>query len=380
MTHKLWMAAAMATLVAVLAACNFNTIEEATPTIEGDIEVPINPLPEQQTPGTPTPTPSPSPSPTPPDVVAVASPTLEPTSGPPTFTPTPEPTLGPWEHVVQPGESMLGIIGSPPYNYRTNFDSVIAEILRLNGLPNANSIFAGQTLLIPRPTPTPVPQGVELTQAVIATLGGDPAARLGNVALPPNTPYDCHTVQDGETILGIVAQYGGATLEILAQLNPDLNFLGCDFDIPSGGPNCSPFLRVDQCVIVPYPTPTPTQSPTPSGLETPTPTPTHRPPMLLSPADGSIAGAGRVTLYWTGVGVLAEREVYLVEVLDTITGERWASTTRSTSLMLPADLIPTSGEPHRVEWTVSVATADSAGVFVPVGPRSPARAFQWQSR
>lgn len=362
-----------------LSACNFAS-PEATPTSAGITEVPIDPLPDQVSTETAMPTPSPSTTPTAAVTIVVASPTPSLTAAPPTVSPTPEPTLGPWEHTVQQGESLIGIIGSPPYNYRENFASVIDAILQLNNLPNANSIFAGQTLLIPRPTATSVPQGVELTQAVIATLGGDPSARLGNVALPPNTNFDCHSVREGETIVGIIQQYGGATLEILAQLNPDLNFLGCDFDSPGGGPNCNPFLIVDQCVIVPFPTPTPTKSPTPSGSETPTPTPTYRPPVLVAPANGSIAGAGRVELFWASVGVLQSGEVYLVEVNDTNTGVTWVGTTRATSILLPADLIPTDGVIHTINWTVSVAVSDSQGVFVPIGPRSQFRMFQWQSR
>lgn len=380
MRRKFWiLAAVLLNVIAVTAACNFNA-PDSTPTSEAIIEEPIDPLPDQSTPGTLTPSVTPSLTPTAPEVVVIASPSSSPTSGPPTASPTPEPTLGPWEHVVQSGESLIGIIGSPPYNYRDNFASVIDVVLRLNNLPDANSIFAGQTLLIPRPTPTSIPQGVELTQSVIATLGGDPAARLGNVALPPNTTFGCHNVREGETIVGIIEQYGGATLEVLAQLNPDLNFLGCDFDSPGGGPNCNPFLIVDQCVQVPFPTPTPTKSPTPSGLETPTPTPTYRPPSLISPSDGSIAGAGRVELFWASVGVLQPDEVYLVEVVDVNSGTTWAGTTRSTSMMLPANLIPTDGETHIMNWTVSVAISNAQGVFVPVGPRSPVRTFQWQSR
>ena len=363
-----------------IVGCNF-TVDDASPTEEGLIESPINVVPDQPPvtgSSTPTPTPSPSLTTAPQPSLIVASPSPSPTATALLETPTSEPTLGPWEHVVQAGESLIVIIAQSPYNYREN--TVIDEILRLNNLSSANNIFAGQTLLIPRPTPTRIPQGVELTAAVIETLGGDPSSRLGNVALPANTAFGCHTVREGENIVSIIQQYGGATLEILAQLNPDISFLGCVFDTPSGGPNCNPFVRVDQCVQVPFPTPTPTKSPTPSGMETPTPTPTYRPPSVISPSDGSIAGAGRVELFWVGVGILEQNEYYLVEVVDTVSAEVWQDATRSTSLRLPTSLIPTDGQTHTIRWTVRVAMQDSQGVFIPIGPSSVPRIFQWQSR
>lgn len=356
----------------LLTACNF-TPDNATPTFDGIIEEPINPLPEQQD---FTSTPSPSPTASPASIVELATATATFTSAPPSITPTPSETPGPWEHVIRPGEILTVIIQQPPYNYR-DF-SVIDEIVRLNNLPNAESIVAGQTILIPRPTPTLIPLGVNLTETADAALGL--GQRLGSVALPTNTEFGCHTVREGESIVEIIDQYGGATLEIIAQINPDINFFGCDFDEPSGGPGCSPLIVVDQCVRVPLPTRTPTLSPTPSGSETATPTPTYFAPRSIYPPDGGIAPAGIVTLQWVSVGELRANEVYLVEVTDTTTGSTWRQVTRSTSIRLPETLIPSDGQTHMITWSVRVAVASSQGIYAPISPAGRLRTFQWQSR
>lgn len=351
----------------LLAACN---VRQTTPTPEGVFEEPINPLPEQEI----TLPPTPSPSATTQLVLQIATATGTATAGIPTEAPTPTETLGPWEHVVQPGEILSNIIQRPPYNYRENIFGVIDEVVRLNNLRSAEDIRAGATILIPRPTPTPIPQGAELTATVNARLG------LGDNSLPINTEFGCHTVRENETIVGIIDQYGGATLEIIAQINPDINFFGCDFDQPSGGPNCVVLLRPNQCVFVPLPTPTPTLSPTPSGRETATPTPTYRPPSLVYPPEGGIAGAGVIELQWVNVGPLLADQYYLVEVTDTVTGQTWRDITKSTSLRLPASLIPTDGQTHTMTWTVRIVVVDPQGVYAPIDAPGRIRTFLWQSR
>lgn len=114
---------------------------------------------------------------------------------------------------------------------------------------------------------------------------------------------DTYIVQPGDTIVGIAELYS-TTIAILVQLNPDLpGRTTCDFEIPSGGPNCNITLNVGQEIIVPAPTPTPTLSPTPSGNETATPTATFVAPVVIFPPEGAAAGAGVFSLQWVGVGV-----------------------------------------------------------------------------
>lgn len=361
----------------LLTACNFN-IDEPTPTAEAIVEQPINPLPDQAE-DTATPTPSPSPSATQGAIVSIASNTPPPTAGPPTETFTPEPTLGPWEYVIQPGDTLAYILRQAPYNYDIFSNPGIENaVLSLNSMSSVNNLIAGQTLLIPRPTPTPIPQGVELTQAVIATRGGNPI--YDNI--PTETLFDCYTVQEGQTVVEIISRFPPLTLETICQMNQD-NFscFGCDFEQPSGGPNCAPQLSIGQCVTVPLPTLTPTLSPTPDGNETATPTPTYRAPIQVYPPDGGLAPAAIIELQWVGVGRLARSEYYLVEVTDITSGASPSYlTTKTTSIRLPIELIPTDGQTHTISWTVRVAIQNENGVFAPIGAAGVSRTFQWQSR
>lgn len=357
---------------AILTGCNFN-VQEATPTIDGVFEEPIDPLPEIEE---VSPTPSPSPSMTPADAVVIVTSTPMPTDLVlPTETPTETP--GPWEYEIQSGDVLGAIIQRPPFNYRSN--AVIPLIVAMNdNIPNADSLPGeGSTILIPRPTATPIPEGMELTAVMDATRG---VQTRGNLVLPENAQIGLHTVRENESVIGIVEQYGGMTLEILSQLNADINFLGCNFEEPAGGPNCNPLIRANQEINVLLPTPTPTLSPTPSGAETATPTPTYRPPMGNYPPDGGIAPAGIVTLHWVSVGILKPDQVYLIQVNDLTDDTSWTGVTRSTTMQLPSSLIPTDGEDHTIEWTIAVATSDNQGQYQIVSGVAEPRRFIWRSR
>jgi hypothetical protein len=356
----------------LLAACNFS-FEEATPTVDGIIEEPIDPLPEI---AEVSPSPSPTATPTSQDEIQIATPTPFFTDVP-TETPIPTETLGPWEYEIRAGDTLGYIIQQPPFNYRNR--AVIDEIVRINpNIPNPDTLPGpGAVILIPRPTETPIPEGLELTAAIDAAQG---VLTRGNVRLPANAEIGLHVVRQNETAIGIVEQYGGMTLEIFSQLNAEVNFLGCNFEEPGGGPSCAPNLREGQQVNVVLPTPTPTLSPTPSGSETPTPTPTYRPPSLISPFSGGIAPPGVVTLQWVSVGSLKVDEVYLVQVRDTTNDTVWHDTTRLTSIRLPNWMIPDDGQQHSMEWSITVARPNDQGVYAPVGAWSETRTFQWQSR
>ncbi len=355
-----------------LTACNF-TNTDATPTSDAPIEEPINPLPERtEVTDTPAPTIATlAPSPSPQTIIQIASGTPTPTAGLPTETTTPQATEGPWEYVVQPGDSLNNIIARPPFNYR-NFN-VIDDIVALNNLRNSESITAGQTILIPRPTPTPVPVGVELTAAACIALGLDSECRVIGVQTGP------YTVREGESAVSIADQYG-VTLENLRDLNPDINWFGCNFEIPSGGDTCAPILSIGQNVNVPLPTTTPTLSPTPSGSETPTPTPTYPAPRLAYPPEGGLAPGGIIDLEWVSVGILAPSEFYLIEVTDVTLGTNWSDVTKNTELSLPESLIPTDGRIHEIIWRISIAAQNAQGTYGLVGSAGNQRTFFWQSR
>lgn len=356
-------------LISVLTGCNFDT-QSSTPTPE---VIPVSPMPTmpQNTPQAGVPTPDLSS----PEVAQVAVYTASPTPSPmPTMTPLPTETPGHWEYVVQPGDSLGYIIQLEPFNY-DNYD-VLREIVRINDNMNSPDDLPapGNIILIPRPTATPT---LDNTSAGIAT----ETRRIDTRTLPENTVFGCHQVKAGETLISIVEQYGGLTLELLSQLNRDIDFRGCDFESPGGGPNCNPLIREGQCINVPFPTPTPTLSPTPSGEETLTPTPTLAAPMLLYPPQDSIAPPGIITLQWVSAGILQPEEYYLVQVTD-VTGNTppWNNVTRGTSIRLPDTLIPTDGETHTIQWIVFVVKANEQGLFIPVGGIGTPKTFQWQSR
>ena len=296
------------------------------------------------------------------------SPTFTP--GEPTTSYTPSATPGPMQYVIQPNDTLLYIIQQPPFNYTNT--SVIAEILRLN--PFITSIDRlpppGSTILIPLPTPTTAPEGFDLTQTANPATATPVGAEI---------PVTQHSVREGETILGVAGQYN-TTLVILATLNPEIDFVGCDYNNPSGGPDCSVPLQVGQSVNVPMPTPTPTLSPTFSGSETPTITPTYAPPALIYPPLNANASPRTFQLQWVSVGILENDEAYVVQIEDTTSGATFLDVTTSTSYELPESMIPTDGQPHAMRWRVSIGVPNVEGQWRIISGDAEWRPFQWQSR
>lgn len=355
-------------IAAVLAGCNFNTPNEATPTVEEVITL---------TP-TDTATASLTPAPTLTAEVVIESPTPTLSPEPPTITPTASDTPGPYEHVIKDDETLLYIVQQYGYTDLTvGNGGIVDQVVALNdNIPNADSLPGpGNIIFIPRQTATPTPQNVETAAVVQAT----DSASVPNVVLPENTTITQYVVQPDDTIIGIAQDYN-VTLEQIAVLNQDIDFFSCNFEIPSGGPNCNPPLQVGQSINLPAPTPTPTLSPTPSGNETATPTPTYAAPMLIYPPEGAVAMAGVFNLQWVSVGVLAANEVYLIEVVDTTLNSKTYYITRDTSYALPAALIPSDGQAHIMNWTVSVARKNDSGQYGPIGATPEIRTFTWQSR
>jgi hypothetical protein len=369
--------AVMLAVVWLLAGCNFVPAPQgdATPTLE---EVPLSPVPTEASP-TASPSPTVSPSPTLENDLLVEPATETPLPGPPTMPPAPTATLGPYEYTVQQGDTLLFIIQE--FGYR-DF-SVIPEVIALNeNIPNADSLpGAGSVILIPRQTVTPTPEGGELTPTTfIDSLAAQAVAPTDEqTGMGANASLMDVSIEEGQTLVDI-ASINGTTLEVLARLNPDIAFFGCNFSIPSGGPNCNPLIRTGQVVRVPAPTPTPTLSPTPSGSETPTPTPTYAAPRVVSPPQGAVVPAGVFRLEWVGAGVLQEGEVYLIQITDTQTNETHNDITESTSIMLPDSMIPADGQTHTINWTVAVGKLNENGRYTIISGAPEIRSFQWQSR
>jgi LysM repeat protein len=126
--------------------------------------------------------PTPTPEPTPTLGVAVVVATLPPTATPAPYTPeptaTPTVTPTPIVHVIQSGESLLGIA--------TQYDISVAALQDANGILDPRFLQIGEQLIIPRreeveaaaagetltPTPTPLAAAVENVLFSETTIGG----------------------------------------------------------------------------------------------------------------------------------------------------------------------------------------------------------------
>jgi LysM repeat protein len=320
-----------------------------------------------------------SPTATAAEVVEVPTNTLTPTAAPPTETPLPTATLGPYEHTVAEGDSLITIVQQYGYtDLRTEPGSIIDQIVQINDNILSADILPppGSLILIPRQTPTPTPEN----PATLVSMNATNTASAPNVVISANAGTFDYTVQENDTIIQVAAE-NNLTLEQIWVLNPDLNFFGCNFEIPSGGPDCIVSLRVGQVIKLPAPTPTPTLSPTPSGNETLTPTPTRSAPMLVYPPDGAVAQPGVFSLRWVSVGILEPQEFYLVEVTDHTLGVVvFRAVTKDTSATLPDSIIPNDGQTHDFTWKVWIATPNAEGVYLASGGTSMEWRFQWLSR
>jgi hypothetical protein len=364
---KKWIIPALALMAAALTGCELAQIPQATPTVE----VPVTDT-ATIAPSLP-PSPSPSPTLTPqPQIENTVTETPGPPTEPPTQTFTPNPYA---THIIQSQDTLYYILQQPPFFYRElPNDAMVALILTLN--PNMRSIDRlpgpGNSILLPLPTATTTPEGFALTQT--AQPGGVP-----DISLPGNWRIVQVQVQEGDTIVGI-AQRNSTTLPIVATLNPQLFFSGCDFRNPSGGPDCNVSLTIGDSINVPELTPTPTLSPTISGSETATLTPTFSAPTLIFPPQDANAAARTFQLQWISAGVLQGDERYLVEIEDLTSGARHLDVTTTTSYELPESLVPTDGQTHDIQWRVSVAAPNPQGQYRYIGAQGEWRTFHWQSR
>lgn len=348
----------------MIAGCNFSNVA-TTPTALADLPSPTPTITAAPTVLLPTP------SLTPTFVAALETPTITPTPLPPTASFTPSPTEGPYEYTIQQGDGLYYIIQLPPWNYR-NY-AVIDEILRINSnIPSVDRLPPpGSIILIPRPTATPTPSFDD--QTATARAGGPP-----QISLPSNAEIIQVEIGEGETIIGI-AQRNSTTLNILATLNPQLGWFGCDFRNPSGGPDCNVEIGVGEVVNVPELTSTPTLSPTFSGSETPTATHTYTPPTLLFPPPDAGVRGGSFQLQWLSAGVLNADQFYFVQIENTTTGAAHTDVTRNTSYPIPATLAPSGDTPNAMRWRVVVAQRNAEGSFAPIGGSAGWRAFTWQA-
>lgn len=312
------------------------------------------------TPGGPTATPSATFRPTltlaPPTNTAAANPTQLPSN-------TPEP----WQYQVQAGDTCLQIA--------LNYDVSVEAIEQANNLSSCRLISEGQVLVVPRPTLTPTPFGLELTATAFYERL---APGMRNV-----TPYALYEYcpEEGDTLTSIALTFG-TTNQRICELNPlpdGLDCRGCDFSQSAVGscPN-PPQISVNRCYSVPGPTYTPTATETPFGEPSITPTPTHLPPQPFYPSNGQQIASTTLRLLWThNSGQLQANEHYQIIVMDESSGEILLSReTTQTDLLLPASLAPAAGQQRNLSWSVQVVRIEN-DLPVPLSGQSTTQGFVW---
>jgi LysM repeat protein len=258
-------------------------------------------------------------------------PTVEATSGP-------TPTLEPYQYVVKKGETLFAIIQFFGYHDL----AVVPELLRINNMANVNApLHEGQTLLIPRQTPTPGPSA---SPTIFGTQPGPTQDYTGcspdKRCVSPDGQYWIHDVKSGDTPLSIAFAYNSRTQDIF-QAN--------------GLANNSPIFPGQKLKIPILVTLTPTLTPT-GGLDsTATPTPTLSPPSLLAPANNATISRGQpIILQWAAVHTLIGAQNYLVVVKNLSSGEEFQGVTQANTYRLPDRLQPGIGQSAQFEWQVIV--------------------------
>lgn len=310
------------------------------------------------------PTSTATPTATPPEIREI-TPASTPTPVTPSATPTITNTPGPFEHVIEANDQLIAVVQEYGHYDLAVLDVIVAmnaNVTNADRLPPPGSV-----VLIPRPTGSPTPPGGELTATIVAQ--NPPSATPALLTM-------VHVVEEGQTIIGIALQYN-TTMAILAELNPQVYWFGCDFAVASGGENCSPQLSIGDELVVPMATPTPTLSPTPSGSETPTLTPTPGPVRLLWPGAGSIIQGGPLTLRWVSSGALETDRLYQVTVTDYTTGVTYTEFLRNNTLTLPGDLQPVDDVIHDMGWQVEIVQVGNDNIAFRVGAPGESRSFQW---
>lgn len=263
---------------------------------------------------------------------------------PPTTTFTPEPSPTPITYQVQENDTCIEIA----LFYGVSVESIVT----LNSLPVAcDTLYIGQELLIPQPTPTSTPL---------------PSATF---SLAEQTEAACekveHIVQSTDTLSGIAAIYDVPMQAIREEngLTGDSVYLGQPLTIPL-------------CRRYATPGPTPTA----------TPPPPYPAPNLLLPANGAPFSAEitSISLQWASVGSLRDNESYAVIIEDITAGQgpTLVEYVLDTRFNVPVTIRPTDNLPHIYSWTISVVRqegSDESGnpIWVSAGALSNPRYFSW---
>jgi len=155
-----------------------------------------------------------------------------------------------WEsHTIQSGETLSQIALDRMGSYEPDYYNFIAQH---NGIADANQIYAGDTIEIPKEVSAPV-ANPDPNQNPSTDPGIDPNQGGGTATNPPVTngyEWELYTVKDGESLSGIaqsrtgnasdyqlIANYSGNNIP-----NPDLIYAGDQIWVPKGtsGSNTDP--------------------------------------------------------------------------------------------------------------------------------------------
>ncbi len=270
--------------------------------------------------------------------------TVTPTPPPPTATSTPQPTPTPLTYTISAGDSCLTIAA--------RFEVSIQSIVLLNDIPaSCNTLYEGQTLLIPHPTPT-------ATLYPTATLSGIEATRAACEQVS-------YLVKEGDTLSTISLNYA-----VPMEAIKDYNGL------------VSNTVYSDLTLIIPLCERAATPGPSP----TPTPPPPYPAPSPLLPSDGAYFSLedSSVSLQWSSVGLINENEAYMVTVEDVTEGEgrKLVEYPTDTKFTIPSSFRPRNNQPHVYRWWVSTVRQidvdeDGNPVWENAGETSETRVFTW---
>jgi len=182
----------------------------------------------------------------------------------------------------------------------------------------------------------------------------------GEAVLPSESRVVTHTVQEGETLLGIAAEYG-VTLNGIYALNAGVS---------------PQFLQVGQVLRIELGPPTPTPTSTPLPTATPFPYPA---PVLLGPVEGEEfqGSEAHILLQWTSVGILQEDEWYQVRLFR-MEEEIGTWRIKAQGWLAPSELYPGPGDSPLFRWDVIVNRADGTPEGELVSPPSAPRSFFWR--
>jgi LysM repeat protein len=249
--------------------------------------------------------------------------------------------------VVSANDSCLAIAA--------RFEVSIKSIVLANNIPaSCDTLFEGQELKIPHPTPT-------ATSFPTATLSGIEATQ----AACDKVSYE---VGEGDTLSSI-----------------SLNYNVDEDSIKSYNGMVSNTVYEGLTLIIPLCERAATPGPSP----TPTPPPPYPAPNLLLPADGAVFSLSdnQVTLQWSSVGLINTNEAYRITVMDLTegTGRKLVDYVTDTKFIVPGSFRASDASPHIYRWTISTVRqvdVDENGnsIWEDAGNVSEARVFSWAGR